>query len=147
MIHPLMDVLMDPSQPSIPFTPEDGHGKAGGDGEGTASKAKKTKEVQLVDFSEEGEDVSTEILFTKSTATMNLPRSQLKSLGKHLLPEDLHFTTKDFFSLFLKQTVMVRRVEGGGGEEGRGLCTSSTHSWDFLRCHDPGHLSWKEMGG
>ncbi|KAI9229203.1 MAG: condensin complex subunit 2/barren [Piptocephalis tieghemiana] len=86
---------------------EDGHGKAGGDGEGTASKAKKTKEVQLVDFSEEGEDVSTEILFTKSTATMNLPRSQLKSLGKHLLPEDLHFTTKDFFSLFLKQTVMV----------------------------------------
>jgi len=77
-----------------------------------AKKPRKEKEVFSIDFFSP-EDIDEETLFQTGAATINLPKTQWKSKSRNLLPDDMHFTSKQLLRLFLKpKATLHARVRG-----------------------------------
>jgi condensin complex subunit 2 len=87
-------------------------------------KPRKEKEVFEIDFFAT-QDVDEDILFTTGGATINLPKTQWKSKSRNLLPDDMHFNSKQLLRLFLKPKAMLHSkrpgtqnvIRGVGGDE------------------------------
>ncbi|OZJ02328.1 hypothetical protein BZG36_04291 [Bifiguratus adelaidae] len=91
------------------------------EGEGGQEKRKrKTKEPFTIDFIN-GEDVDEKVLFAKATkSSITMPLSRDKN-NRHLLPDDMQFSSKQLLRFFLKPkfTIMSRRkgLEVAGDNE------------------------------
>jgi hypothetical protein len=66
---------------------------------------RKKREKVKVNFFEETADEKE--LFATSNLSTTLPKTQQSNRQKLLLPVDEHFSSKDFFKLFLKPTAKV----------------------------------------
>ena len=71
-----------------------------------AKKPRKEKEVFTIDFFAT-EDIDEDTLFATGGASINLPKTQLKSKSRNLLPDDMHFNSKQLLRLFLKPKAML----------------------------------------
>ncbi|TPX55552.1 hypothetical protein PhCBS80983_g05222 [Powellomyces hirtus] len=68
---------------------------------------KKRKIEETIDFlSAEAPDLAK--LFAPATATITLPKQQEKTKSDHLLPDDMHFSSKDLLRLFLKPQYKIK---------------------------------------
>lgn len=67
-------------------------------------KERKQKEHLIIDFMSD-EFPDEEEIFTKSNI-ISLPKNQWTSKTKNLLPDDRHFSTKNFINLFLKEKLI-----------------------------------------
>ncbi|KAH3674424.1 hypothetical protein WICMUC_003261 [Wickerhamomyces mucosus] len=68
-------------------------------------RVRKPKEQFFIDFMSD-DFPDEEIIFAESTTSLLLPRTQWMSKNKNVLPEDKHFTTRNFIYLFSKETVI-----------------------------------------
>ncbi|PVV03801.1 hypothetical protein BB560_001713 [Smittium megazygosporum] len=74
-----------------------------------ATKAKKPKQVFLIDFNSENKLKTSEIFEEpKKLSQLNLPKSLINKTDEHTLPVDMRFNSKKVFSLFLKPTLEFR---------------------------------------
>ncbi|KAI9267821.1 condensin complex subunit 2/barren [Sporodiniella umbellata] len=62
---------------------------------------KKSKQTSLIDFKETEEDETAEAIFESASKKITLPNSSINS-NKYLLPDDIHFSSKQFLRYFLK---------------------------------------------
>lgn len=78
----------------------------GGESHGSGTSKKRTpKEHLVIDFlSDEFPDEDD--MFTPGGSTILLPKKDWISKTKHVLPDDRHFTTKNFINLFLKEKLI-----------------------------------------
>lgn len=92
-----------------------------------ASRTRKEKEPFEIDFLAPMDPGLADMLYTPaaSNAAISLPRTQWKTKGRNLLPDDRHFNSRDLVRLWLKPKARVGRrrgaVKGGtgrGGERG-----------------------------
>jgi len=83
-------------------------------------KPRKEKEVFEIDFFST-EDVDEEALFATGGASINLPKTQWKSKTRHLLPDDMHFNSKQLLRLFLKPKAMLHAKKAGSSNVIRGI--------------------------
>ncbi|KAJ3150236.1 hypothetical protein HDU89_003325 [Geranomyces variabilis] len=72
---------------------------------GTVRKKRKVEDT--IDFLAE-EQVNLEALFAPATASIVLPKQQDKTRSNHLLPDDMHFSSKDLLKLFLKPQYKIK---------------------------------------
>ncbi|KAI5810283.1 condensin complex subunit 2/barren [Peziza echinospora] len=83
------------------------------------TRTRKEKEVFEIDFMNPEADVKEDMLLPKSSAAINLPKTQRKSKTRHLLPEDKHFNSKNLIQLFLKPVLHFQNFsnkrKGTGG--------------------------------
>ena len=70
---------------------------------------KKTRQDYFIEFKEEGEDE--DAIFEASTKKLTLPNNPNPS--KHLLPDDIHFSSKQLLQYFLKPMFPVSSFFGG----------------------------------
>ena len=106
---------------------------ANGDGSnsGTGEKEKRTrkeKEPLEIDFLAPMDKAMAEVLYTmaSSNSAISLPKSQWKTKGRNLLPDDKYFNSRSLLSLFLKPNARLGRrtaVAGLPARE-RGTATS-----------------------
>jgi len=81
-----------------------------------STSAKKSNRTVTIDFIN-GEDISEEELFKPATNIPNLNNSNVKK-NNFLLPEDSHFSSRDFLKLFLKPNVIIKfKRENDNNEE------------------------------
>jgi condensin complex subunit 2 len=85
-----------------------------------AKKTRKEKEVFEINFFDE-EDVDEETLFVTGGASINLPKTQWKSKSRNLLPDDMHFNSKQLLRLFLKPKAMLHARKHGSSSGSRGV--------------------------
>jgi len=83
-------------------------------------KTKKEKEVFEIDFFDTDE-VDEDILFATGGASINLPKTQWKSKSRNLLPDDMHFNSKQLLRLFLKPKAMLHAKKSGSTNVIRGV--------------------------
>jgi condensin complex subunit 2 len=83
-------------------------------------KTRKEKEVFEIDFFS-AEDPDEDALFTTGGASINLPKTQWKSKSRNLLPDDMHFNSKQLLRLFLKPKAMLHSKKSGGANAVRGV--------------------------
>ncbi|KAK6343973.1 hypothetical protein TWF696_007624 [Orbilia brochopaga] len=75
----------------------------------TAPRARKEKTPFIIDFVTPDENLDdSSILFATSNASINLPKTQLRSKTRNLLPDDKHFNSRQLIRLFLKPKAMLR---------------------------------------
>ncbi|KAJ6259933.1 hypothetical protein Dda_5577 [Drechslerella dactyloides] len=75
----------------------------------TAPRARKEKTPFIIDFVTPDENLDdSSILFATSNASINLPKTQLRSKTRNLLPDDKHFNSRQLLRLFLKPKAMLR---------------------------------------
>ena len=81
-----------------------------------APKQRKEKEPFEIDFSAPFESSVAELLYTpaSSNSTISLPKTQWKTKGRNLLPDDKHFNSRQLLRLFLKPKARMgsRRLVG-----------------------------------
>ena len=83
-------------------------GSKPGQADKVMGRKKTDKEPFFINFTTEIDDAAhIKKLFAKATTTINLPRTQMYEGDKFILPVDFRLTSKDFFSLFLKPSVMI----------------------------------------
>ncbi|CAI2189472.1 14825_t:CDS:2 [Funneliformis geosporum] len=70
------------------------------------TKERKKKETELVTFIE-SEDLDERFIFASGRSTINAPKLAEKVPHGHLLPDDMHFSSKQLLQLFLKPQVML----------------------------------------
>lgn len=81
----------------------------------------------MIDF---GAEFDENLLFARSNASIDMPKSQQQLKLSHDLPDDMHFSSRDFQSLFLKPKQLIkfkklisnkqgfdRTSEGTGGDD------------------------------
>ena len=85
-----------------------------------AKKPRKEKEVFEIDFFAE-DDVDEDTLFATGGASINLPKTQWKSKSRNLLPDDMHFNSKQLLRLFLKPKAMLHAKKRGSANAIRGV--------------------------
>ncbi|KAL2866773.1 condensin subunit BRN1 [Aspergillus lucknowensis] len=70
----------------------------------TVPKQRKEKEPFEIDFSAPLDPAVAELIYTpaSSNSTISLPKTQWKTKGRNLLPDDKHFNSKQLLRLFLK---------------------------------------------
>ncbi|KAL3451312.1 condensin complex subunit 2/barren [Aspergillus insuetus] len=70
----------------------------------TAPKQRKEKEPFEIDFSAPLDPTIAELIYTpaSSNSTISLPKTQWKTKGRNLLPDDKHFNSRQLLRLFLK---------------------------------------------
>jgi len=73
-----------------------------------------------IDFFAE-DDVDEDILFATGGASINLPKTQWKSKSRNLLPDDIHFNSKQLLRLFLKPKAMLHAKKAGSSNVIRGV--------------------------
>ncbi|KAE8349175.1 condensin complex subunit 2/barren [Aspergillus coremiiformis] len=82
----------------------------------TGPKQRKEKEPFEIDFSAPLESSVAELIYTpaSSNSTISLPKTQWKTKGRNLLPDDKHFNSRQLLRLFLKPKARVgsRRLVG-----------------------------------
>lgn len=83
-------------------------------------KPRKEKEVFEIDFFAT-QDVDEDILFTTGGASINLPKTQWKSKSRNLLPDDMHFNSKQLLRLFLKPKAILHSKRPGTQNIIRGI--------------------------
>lgn len=88
-------------------------------------KARKEKEVFEIDFFS-AEDMDEDTLFATGGANINLPKTQWKSKTRHLLPDDMHFNSKQLLRLFLKPKAMLHAKKSGSSNVIRGIGGTDT---------------------
>ena len=88
-------------------------------------KTKKEKEVFEIDFFS-AEDPDEDALFTTGGASINLPKTQWKSKSRNLLPDDMHFNSKQLLRLFLKPKAMLHAKKSGSANAVRGIGGADT---------------------
>ena len=69
-------------------------------------KPKVVKEQEHIDFLST-EPIDVNVLFAKSSASITLPKND-KNRSDHLLPDDMHFSSKDLLKLFSNSQFPVR---------------------------------------
>jgi condensin complex subunit 2 len=67
------------------------------------------------------EDVDEDSLFVTGGASINLPKTQWKSKSRNLLPDDMHFNSKQLLRLFLKPKAMLHARKQGSSNTIRGV--------------------------
>ncbi|KAK6821472.1 hypothetical protein RU639_007962 [Aspergillus parasiticus] len=81
-----------------------------------APKQRKEKEPFEIDFSAPLESSVAELMYTpaSSNSTISLPKTQWKTKGRNLLPDDKHFNSRQLLRLFLKPKARMgsRRLVG-----------------------------------
>ncbi|GAO47125.1 barren [Saitoella complicata NRRL Y-17804] len=86
---------------------------------GTEPKKKKEKEVFSIDFY--GDDVDEDVLFAPGGANINMSKAQQMQRSRHLLPDDMGFSSKDLLRLFLKPKATLqnrkKKLVAGGEKE------------------------------
>src|SRR5947207_14618364 len=85
-----------------------------------AKKPRKEKEVFEIDFFAL-DDVDEDALFATGGASINLPKTQWKSKSRNLLPDDMHFNSKQLLRLFRKPKAMLHAKKGGSANAIRGV--------------------------
>jgi condensin complex subunit 2 len=85
-----------------------------------SKKPRKEKELFEIDFFATN-DVSEDILFATGGASINLPKTQWKSKSRNLLPDDMHFNSKQLLRLFLKPKAMLHAKKSGSSNTIRGV--------------------------
>ena len=83
-------------------------------------KPRKEKEVFEIDFFST-DDVDEDVLFATGGASINLPKTQWKSKSRNLLPDDMHFNSKQLLRLFLKPKAMLHAKKTGSTNAIRGV--------------------------
>ena len=83
-------------------------------------KTRKEKEVFEIDFFAT-EDVDEDVIFATGGASINLPKTQWKSKSRNLLPDDMHFNSKQLLRLFLKPKAMLHAKKSGSNALIRGI--------------------------
>lgn len=73
-----------------------------------------------IDFFAE-DDVDEDVIFATGGASINLPKTQWKSKSRNLLPDDMHFNSKQLLRLFLKPKAMLHAKKGGSSDVVRGM--------------------------
>ncbi|KAJ3154952.1 hypothetical protein HDU86_004471 [Geranomyces michiganensis] len=73
----------------------------------TSTVRKKRKLEETIDFLAD-EDIDLETIFAPATASIVLPKQQDKTRSNHLLPDDMHFSSKDLLKLFLKPQYKIK---------------------------------------
>ncbi|CEJ03825.1 Putative Condensin complex subunit 2 [Rhizopus microsporus] len=71
-------------------------------GEGGEDRPKKKRQEQLIDFTASDEDEDEDIIFEQTNKKLTLPTSMMNNPSKHLLPDDIHFSSKQLLQYFLK---------------------------------------------
>ena len=89
-------------------------------GASEAKKPRKEKEVFEIDFFA-ADDVDEDVLFATGGASINLPKTQWKSKSRNLLPDDMHFNSKQLLRLFLKPKAMLHAKKSGSADTIRGI--------------------------
>ncbi|KAF3940226.1 hypothetical protein ABW19_dt0205943 [Dactylella cylindrospora] len=75
----------------------------------TAPRTRKEKTPFTIDFVTPDESLDDpDILFATSNASINLPKTQIRSKTRNLLPDDKHFSSRQLLRLFLKPKAMLR---------------------------------------
>ncbi|CAH0026660.1 unnamed protein product [Clonostachys rhizophaga] len=94
----------------------------------TEAKKRKEKEPFQIDFDAPTDSAMHELLYTQAAnnAAISIPKSQWKSKGRHLLPDDKHFHSRSLLSLFLKPKARIGQRKVGFG--GRGIATTVADS-------------------
>ena len=67
------------------------------------------------------DDVDEDVLFATGGASINLPKTQWKSKSRNLLPDDMHFNSKQLLRLFLKPKAMLHAKKSGSANTIRGV--------------------------
>jgi condensin complex subunit 2 len=65
--------------------------------------------------------VDEDTLFATGGASINLPKTQWKSKSRNLLPDDMHFNSKQLLRLFLKPKAMLHAKRLGSSNAIRGV--------------------------
>ncbi|KAG1474743.1 hypothetical protein G6F56_000173 [Rhizopus delemar] len=87
---------------------------------------KKAKQTTLIDFTETEEDEDIETMFEPATRKPLLPSSTANA-SKYLLPDDIHFSSKQFLRYFLKPMFPTdEKKKNSNNNHERGNDTSST---------------------
>jgi len=73
-----------------------------------------------IDFFAE-DDINEDVLFATGGASINLPKTQWKSKSRNLLPDDMHFNSKQLLRLFLKPKAMLHAKKTGSPNAIRGI--------------------------
>ncbi|KAA8897721.1 hypothetical protein TRICI_006684 [Trichomonascus ciferrii] len=90
----------------------------------------KEKEPFYIDFLSDDHEVDESVIFAEGGTSINIPRTQWKSKGKHLLPDDKHFTSKNLVKLFLKPKGTIRNSKIFGSQEPlQGDVDADEHFW------------------
>ncbi|KAG9296032.1 hypothetical protein G9A89_011884 [Geosiphon pyriformis] len=99
---------------------------------GEEPKKKKEKPPFSVNFLE-SEDVDENLLFLRGGSIINLPKSCENVAHKHLLPDDMHFSSRKLLQLFLKPRFMFNskrdRSKIGEGNHGNKEAGLDEHFW------------------
>ncbi|KAJ3188888.1 hypothetical protein HDU85_004602 [Gaertneriomyces sp. JEL0708] len=82
------------------------------DAAATAAKRKRKPEFVL-DFVD-APPVNPAALFAPATASITLPKPNERTKSTHLLPDDMHFSSKDFLKLFLKPEHKIKFMRRDG---------------------------------
>lgn len=91
-------------KPSTSLIPNDENGETGPNGD-ILPKKRKTKEPFVIDFLSDDYPDEDE-LFEPAGSQIMLPKKEWVSKTQHVLPDDRHFTTKNFINLFLKEKLI-----------------------------------------
>lgn len=91
-------------KPSTSLIPNDENTENGSNGD-LLPKKRKTKEPFVIDFLSDDYPDEDE-LFEPVGSQIMLPKKEWVSKTKHVLPDDRHFTTKNFINLFLKEKLI-----------------------------------------
>ncbi|OLL24718.1 Condensin complex subunit 2 [Neolecta irregularis DAH-3] len=74
-------------------------------------RKRKEKEVFQIDFMD-ADNLDEDSLFSQGGATIYLPKTQWKSTTRNLLPDDIHFSSKQLLSLFIKPNyIQMAQIE------------------------------------
>jgi condensin complex subunit 2 len=121
----------------------------------TAPKQRKEKEKFEIDFSSPLDHSLAELIYTaaSSNSAISFPKTQWKTKGRNLLPDDKHFNSRQLLRLFLKPKArMGLRSLGSGRRQStrvqRDLSSSNNGEMDeaFWASHKPemGHGSGED---
>ncbi|KAF7722954.1 hypothetical protein EC973_002465 [Apophysomyces ossiformis] len=103
------------------------------DGEKPKKKSKQTFEIEFInseDVDEDGMFAATKL----SKITMPIPKESTNKYSKHLLPDDMHFSSKQLLRFFLKPTFTIKSSKKSHDSEAAGKATvpvPDTTDYDF----------------
>ncbi|PGG95262.1 hypothetical protein AJ80_09994 [Polytolypa hystricis UAMH7299] len=85
----------------------------------SAPRQRKEKEPFEIDFASPLDPTLAEMIYTpaSSNSTISLPKTQWKTKGRNLLPDDKHFNSRQLLRLFLKPKARMGFRAGGGNRQ------------------------------
>ncbi|KAI5308613.1 hypothetical protein KEM55_005287, partial [Ascosphaera atra] len=97
------------------------------------AKPRREKEAFEIDFAKDLDPSVAELIYTPaaSNAAISMPKTQWKTKGRNLLPDDKHFNSRQLLRLFLKPRARMgfgsrRRLAGGRSGSGPGQIPNAT---------------------